>query len=181
VLLPISLVKVRTDRNFDVPFECPHCSYTGWARARGQATGLDAGPFSTASARTAYEHSDLMAKQAAMYDVRGCPCPKCGKHDPEVARFAANIRWENAKRKRWRPFALVLAILGGVGTPVALVVGIVGRFETLGVWGTMGAATISALGVSLWFAWRPLIGFVIHDTVPDGVEFLKDDPYRRSS
>jgi hypothetical protein len=121
-----------------------------------------------------------MAKQAAMHDVRGCPCPKCGKHDPEVVRFAANIRRENVKRRQWRPFAVVLAVLGALGTVVALVVGIVAHAGALAIWGTMGAATISALGVSLWLAWRPLIGFVIHETLPEGVEFLKDDPYRRS-
>ena len=185
VFVRISTVNVHAEGVYDVRFECARCKYAAWARAHGKGEGSDTALVVRASDRAAAMNADVAARRDAERLVYASPCPRCGKHNPQVVKWAKVERKKAARRHIMRLLSTGAATVGAVVfIPLMIYAGIAsfsgGKEDSILA---VGAFVFSALAAYMPFAmWRELKPtpkqWSVFKHTPKQVEFLKDDPYR---
>jgi hypothetical protein len=187
VFIRISTVNAHAEGVYDVRFECARCKYGVWARARGKGEGSDTALVVRASDRAAALNADVAARHDAERLVYASPCPRCGKHNPKVVKWAKAERKKAARRHVMRLLSTGAATAGAVVfIPVMMYAGITAFVGGKGNDDSIlavGAVVFSALAgympLAMWRELKPVPPqWSVFKRTPKQVEFLKDDPYR---
>jgi hypothetical protein len=95
MFVALSSVRATAAGVYDVEVKCELCGYHAWARVRGQADAQSMqGHAYAVHAAHAYAHAEAIRK------ARGCPCPHCGRHDPQTVAWAS-LAEKRARRRQW--------------------------------------------------------------------------------
>jgi hypothetical protein len=182
----ISTIRAYAEGVFDVWYACTSCGFAGWARAKGEGHGTDVGLYVNASSQKAAVNANVSANHDAERLVHGCPCPRCGRHNPQIVAWAKAAASKAAFRRIVRLVSTVLAaavaavmipamVWASVQEPTA---GDHPRWETLLIVPVI-LAVLVALPLAIWRGMKPYPPpWSVFDQRPASVEFLSDDPYR---
>lgn len=169
---------------FEIETSCALCGHRAWARVFGEGRGhaMGSGPEDWRRAQldaTGYARNDAIQK------VRGCPCPSCGRHDPQTVQWAKLADERAARRRWWRIWAgpVTLPLVPLAAFAFAVFVWLEERQELLPVF------TFSLVMAGLGWVFIPVIAFFtlgprkesaprLYDAVPPEVAFLPFSPHR---
>jgi hypothetical protein len=182
----ISTIRAHAEGLFDVWYACTSCGFAGWARARGEGHGTDVGLYVNASSQKANVNANVAANHDAERLVHGCPCPRCGRHNPQIVAWAKAAESKAAFRRIVRLVSTVFAAaVAAVMIPLMawaeFLAPRAGDHTDLGTLLVMPIALVvfAALPVALWRGMKPYPPpWSVFAERPPSVEFLSDDPYR---
>lgn len=186
MFVSISTIRAHAEGIFDVWYACASCGFAGWARAKGEGHGTDVGVYGSASSKKAAVNANVSANHDAERLVHGCPCPRCGRHNPQIVAWAKAAASKAAFRRIVRlastGFAtFVAAVMIPVMAWAAFMEPTAGNRTD---WGSLLIlpvmfAVLVALPLAFWRGMKPYPPpWSVFDQRPASVEFLADAPYR---
>ncbi len=176
-------VEVSASDVFELETSCALCGHRAWARVHGEGRGNDVG------LRPDLQRAEYFASAAARADaiqkVRGCPCPSCGRHDPQTLQWAHLADQRAARRRWWRiwagPLTLPLVPAAALALSARMWLDERESFEGFFTFSlVMGALGWLMIPPIAFFALAPrkTLAPRVYDAPPPEVTFLPFSPHR---